>query len=50
MAAKNFCEDNVNARGEIMNKEKIKSTIETIYGEVFNKGKADLFPSLVADP
>ena len=33
-----------------MNKEKIKSTIETIYGEVFNKGKADLFPGLVAGP
>ena len=33
-----------------MDKEKIKSTIETIYGEVFNKGKADLFPELVEGP
>jgi len=33
-----------------MSKEKIKTTLETLYGEVFNQGKADLFPGLVTGP
>ena len=33
-----------------MSKEKIKARIETLYGEVFNKGKANLLPGLVAGP
>ena len=33
-----------------MNKEKIKATVETLYSKVFNQGKADLFPGLVAGP
>ncbi len=33
-----------------MSKEKIRATIETIYGEVFNKGKTDLLPGLIAGP
>lgn len=33
-----------------MSKEKIKATLETLYGEVLNNGKADLLPSLVTGP
>ncbi len=33
-----------------MNKERIKATIETLYGDVINNGKADLLPGLVAGP
>jgi predicted SnoaL-like aldol condensation-catalyzing enzyme len=33
-----------------MNKEQIKTTVETLYSKVFNQGKADLFPGPVAGP
>jgi predicted SnoaL-like aldol condensation-catalyzing enzyme len=33
-----------------MNKEQIKTTVETLYSKVFNQGKADLLPGLVAGP
>ena len=33
-----------------MNKERIKASIETLYGDVINNGKADLLPGLVAGP
>ncbi len=33
-----------------MRNEKIQATIETIYKEVFNKGRADLLPGLVSGP
>ena len=29
-------------------KEQIRRTLDTLYGEVFNQGKADLLPNLVA--
>jgi predicted SnoaL-like aldol condensation-catalyzing enzyme len=33
-----------------MSSEKIKRNLDTLYGEVFNKGKAELLPSLVSGP
>ncbi len=33
-----------------MNEEKIKATIETLYGEVLNQGKANLLPGLLSGP
>ncbi len=33
-----------------MNRDKIMRTIDTLYAEVFNKGKADLLPDLVSGP
>jgi len=29
-------------------KEQVRRTLDTLYGEVFNQGKADLLPNLVA--
>jgi predicted SnoaL-like aldol condensation-catalyzing enzyme len=34
----------------MVNRDNIKRTIDTLYGEVFNKGKADLLASLVSGP
>lgn len=39
-----------NFEEDMMNKEKIIATIETIYNEVFNNGRGELLPSLVAGP
>ena len=33
-----------------MNREKIKITLDTLYGEVFNHGKAELLSDLVSGP
>ena len=33
-----------------MNREAAKRTLDTLYGEVFNGGKADLMPGLVSGP
>ncbi len=33
-----------------MSKEKMRTTIETLYGDVINNGKADLLPGLVVGP
>lgn len=33
-----------------MSRDKIKQTIDTLYGEVFSKGRTDLLPGLVSGP
>lgn len=33
-----------------MNREKARRTLDTLYGEVFNRGRADLLPGLVSGP
>jgi predicted SnoaL-like aldol condensation-catalyzing enzyme len=33
-----------------MSNKRIKATLETLYEEVFNKGRADLLPGLIAGP
>ena len=33
-----------------MNKDQIKQVINTIYDQVFNEGRADLYPNLVSGP
>jgi predicted SnoaL-like aldol condensation-catalyzing enzyme len=33
-----------------MTKESIQNVIDVIYGQVFNQGKADLYPGLVSGP
>jgi predicted SnoaL-like aldol condensation-catalyzing enzyme len=37
-------------RKKPMNREKIRLTLETLYGEVFNQGKANLLSGLVSGP
>ena len=32
------------------NKEKIQDAVQTLYGKVFNEGRADLLPGLIAGP
>ena len=34
----------------IMNKDQIKQVINVIYDQVFNEGRADLYPNLVSGP
>jgi predicted SnoaL-like aldol condensation-catalyzing enzyme len=33
-----------------MNKDQIRQVLNVIYDQVFNQGRADLYPDLVADP
>jgi predicted SnoaL-like aldol condensation-catalyzing enzyme len=35
-------------KGKVMSRESIRSSIDTIYARIFNKGEADLLPGLVA--
>ena len=32
------------------NKEKIQDAVQTLYGKVFNEGRADLLPGMIAGP
>jgi predicted SnoaL-like aldol condensation-catalyzing enzyme len=37
-------------KGRVMNKDQIRQVLDVIYDQVFNQGRADLYPGLVAGP